>query len=192
MKKPICLLPLLLLLLLPLLAACGSDDILAPSGFRLASNPEIVQYRLFVPNSWIIDRQDGMTAAHCSEYDLSNVSVTVHELNSQQMAEADPITAYFAHYRADFESTVGPMELLTDGVDLSFGDGERGAEGTKYYPAKKYEFRKTFSGADYQVMQIFCRKDTRMVLFTYTASVDHYQDNLPTIEDMLNNFYFEK
>ena len=75
MKKIISL--FLLSIMLFSLAACGDDtpsDI--PEGMKLASDTEIVDYLLYVPEDWEITSKTGMTMAQASMNDDSNVIVT--------------------------------------------------------------------------------------------------------------------
>lgn len=68
---------LLLAVLLLSLVACGNEntgDI--PDGMKLASDPEIVDYLLYVPEDWVVTSQTGMTMAQASLNDDSNVIVT--------------------------------------------------------------------------------------------------------------------
>ncbi len=76
MKKIIAL--LLLSVMLLSLAACGSGEEGAPDGMKLASNTEIVDYKLFVPEDWVVTASTGMTMAQVSLNDVSNVVVTHH------------------------------------------------------------------------------------------------------------------
>lgn len=75
MKKTIAL--LLLFVMLFSLAACGEDGTSdVPAGMKLASDPEIVDYYLYVPEDWKVTSQTGMTTAQASLNDDSNVIVT--------------------------------------------------------------------------------------------------------------------
>lgn len=68
---------LLLAVMLLSLVACGSDTPEGvPDGMKLASDPEIVDYYLFVPESWEVTSRTGMTMAQASLNDDSNVIVT--------------------------------------------------------------------------------------------------------------------
>ena len=54
--------------------SCDADE--APDGMKLASNTDIVDYRLYVPESWIVSNADrGATQAYASEGDRTNVLV---------------------------------------------------------------------------------------------------------------------
>ena len=67
----------LLAVMLFSLVACGDDtptDI--PEGMKLASDTEIVDYLLFVPENWEVTSKTGMTMAQASLNDDSNVIVT--------------------------------------------------------------------------------------------------------------------
>ena len=75
MKKILSL--LLLSVMLFSLVACGDDtptDV--PDGMKLASDTEIVDYLLYVPENWVVTSQTGMTMAQASLNDDSNVIVT--------------------------------------------------------------------------------------------------------------------
>lgn len=75
MKKLVSL--LLLFVMLFSLAACGDDTPEGvPEGMKLASDTEIVDYLLFVPETWVVTAQSGMTMAQASLNDDSNVIVT--------------------------------------------------------------------------------------------------------------------
>lgn len=75
MKKIVSL--LLIFVMLFSLAACGSNTPSdAPDGMKLASDPEIVDYYLYVPEDWEVTSQTGMTMAQASLSDDSNVIVT--------------------------------------------------------------------------------------------------------------------
>lgn len=67
----------LLLSMLLSLAACGNDTPEGvPEGMKLASDTEIVDYLLYVPDDWQVTSQTGMTMAQTSLNDDSNVIVT--------------------------------------------------------------------------------------------------------------------
>ena len=78
MKKIVSLILLFTMLLsLASLTACGNDTPTnAPDGMKLASDPEIVDYFLYVPEDWVVTSQTGMTMAQTSLNDDSNVIVT--------------------------------------------------------------------------------------------------------------------
>lgn len=80
MKKTVAI--LLLLATVLAFAACGDDNSGVPTGMKLASNPEIVDYSLFVPEDWEIISATGMTMAQVSRNDVSNVIVTHHTVSS--------------------------------------------------------------------------------------------------------------
>lgn len=57
------------------LFSCGNEEE-APDGMKLASNTDIVDYKLFVPEGWTVSNADrGATQAFVSEGDRTNVLV---------------------------------------------------------------------------------------------------------------------
>ena len=57
-----------------ILVSCG-DDSDVPAGMKLASNTDIVDYKLFVPENWIVSLNDTRTAAQVSEKDRTNINI---------------------------------------------------------------------------------------------------------------------
>ena len=111
MKK---ILSLLLIAILALtLVACGASENGAPNGMKLASNPEIVDYTLYVPESWFIRESAGYTMAQAAQTDTSSVIVTNHShTNTIEYRDAkNTMIAYL--YGAD------EVNLSTDGSDTS-------------------------------------------------------------------------
>ena len=73
MKK--ILLALMVALMCLCLFSCGNDDD-TPKGMKLASDTKIVDYKLFVPESWVVsDAQRAVTQAYASDEDRTNVMV---------------------------------------------------------------------------------------------------------------------
>lgn len=74
---------LLVFVLLFALISCGQSEDGTPYGMKLASNPEIVEYTLYVPEDWTVTYSAGMTMAQASLNDPTNVIVTHHSQTSQ-------------------------------------------------------------------------------------------------------------
>ena len=66
----------IILSLLSLLAIVGcSSDTDVPSGMKLASNTDVVAYKLFVPESWLVTLNDTRTAVQVSDTDTTNINI---------------------------------------------------------------------------------------------------------------------
>lgn len=59
-------------------ASCGETVDDAPIGMKLASDPEVVDYKVYVPTDWAITSKTGMTMAQVSLADASSMIVTNH------------------------------------------------------------------------------------------------------------------
>jgi len=76
MKK---LITMILLLAMTLsFSACGNDQGDVPYGMKLASDPETVDYLVYVPEDWAVTVKAGMTMAQVSLADATNMIVTNH------------------------------------------------------------------------------------------------------------------
>ena len=178
MKNCLRICALLLGVLLALgLCACGKEDLLAPDGYQLASNLDVVEYKLYVPNSWTVDERTGFTSAYCNAVDRSNISVMAVEL-SQVVTPAE----YFATYRADFESQFGAMDMVSENTELLIAQSA----------AAQYVYKITKLGTEYQIMQAVCIHGARAYLITFTATTERYEEHTADLEDILKFFSFTK
>ncbi len=73
---------LLVFVLLFAFVSCGQDATDVPLGMKLASNPEIVNYTLYVPEDWMVSSSTGMTMVQASYTDPTNLIVTHHSHQS--------------------------------------------------------------------------------------------------------------
>jgi hypothetical protein len=165
----------LLLLTLCAFVAC-SDGPKEYNGYKMIANTDVTEYYFYVPESWDVDRQDGMTAAHVSSSDLTNVSLTTHELP----ADAATQEAYCTKYETD---------LKTIGTPAYVKYREARLLGTK--PATQYEYTMAIGTTTYHYMQIICLHNGRAYLFTYTAaSQEKYNEHRETVDKLLGVFAF--
>ncbi|MBQ7172096.1 MAG: hypothetical protein IJR89_07460 [Clostridia bacterium] len=158
-----------------LLAACAKTENSVPTGMKLASS-EIVAYRLYVPENWTVDMSTGVTSAYVSSSDRSNLSVVFFDTTE---AEGEDPAAYFARYQKEYKETLGDMtepeesDAKLDGVD-----------------AKQYVWSAKVAGAEYRFLQIYCVKDGRIYLLTFTATPEKYEEHLEKLGIILANFRF--
>ncbi len=165
----------LLLLTLCAMVACN-DDPQEYQGYKMIANTDVVEYYFYVPESWDIDRQDGMTAAHVSSSDLTNLSVSTYELPT----DITTLEAYCDKYETD---------LLTLGTPNYTKQRENRLLGEK--PAAQYEYTMTIGAATYYYRQIVCLHSNRIYLVTYTAfSQEKYNEHMETVDKILGVFAF--
>lgn len=72
----------LVIVLLFALVSCGQEEEGAPFGMKLASNSDIVEYTLYVPEDWTVIYSTGMTMVQASYTDPTSLIVTHHSHES--------------------------------------------------------------------------------------------------------------
>lgn len=190
MKKILSL--LLLLSCLLTLVACGGEEPEYPEhyGYKMISDPSIVEYYFYVPEDWVVDEQTGMTSAHLSARDRTNVSVTTYEASSA----LSTMEAFWTKYEQDFTATYGEIAYTTaaDGTQNRAIARTLGGQ-----PALAYEYKRAFLGTTYCVNQALVMYQNRFYLFTFMGLAgegnESYAPNVDTgcITDMLTFFAFK-
>ncbi len=157
------------------LASCSPVDAYVPAGMKNISS-DVVEYKLYIPESWTADISTGVVSAYCSQSDKSNISMTAFELRD---AESD-LVSFWDSYKDTFEKTFSDMEYETEGEDMLVAGNV----------AKKYVYTATVSGDAYKFMQVTILKDARVYLFTYTATEANYDSHTEEIASILENISF--
>lgn len=166
---------LVLVFALTLMTACGKKAD-APKGMKLASG-DAASYSLFIPKDWKIDVQTGYTAAHVSEEDKTNVSVTVYDLehtNSTVDEWWEVNSADFAVVCTDYKEIRIGADTVLDGVN-----------------AKEYVYSAKLGSAEYTYHQVAAVTDSGTVyVITYTTTPDKYESHLETFNKITSEFKF--
>ena len=164
------------------LVSCGQEDGI-PSGMKYACDPDIVDYSLFVPESWIVDQTTGISQAHVSAKDLSSVQVAQWNLTEN----ISNYEEWWEDYKSSIEK-VGVVEILGDGEDVTFGG---------ITDAKKYEYKLTVGkGTDYErtykcmVIDTITRGSVYVFLYNSIEKGDLYSSNLESVNKIIENFRF--
>lgn len=202
MKKTLAFL-LLALLLLPTLAACGDEESDIPYGMKLASNPDAVDYSLYVPKDWEITMANGATMAQASLADSTSVIVTNHT-NTQFAAMSDAKDTLSAYYNGTEsaegykDKLIGLFDTVTDAegnltsslvlvqepANITLKKGESNVA------ALKVVYTATLDGASIQQVLVMAYEDDYFYNITFTTSPALYEDNETTFETILENFNF--
>ena len=160
---------------LTIMTACGKKED-APSGMKLASG-DAASYSLYIPKSWKIDVQTGYTAAHVSDEDKTNVSVTVYDLEHTNSTVDD----WWEVNSADFAVVCTDYKEITIGADTVL-DGVN---------AKEYVYSAKLGGAEYTYHQVAAVTDSGTVyVITYTCTPDMYESHLETFNKITSEFKF--
>ena len=164
------------------LVSCTDDDNI-PDGMKYACDPDIVDYSLFVPESWIVDIQTGASMAHVSETDFSSVQVCQWNLTN----ELKDYDSWWKEYKIGIEN-LGAVEYVDSELVNTVVDG---------IAAKKCQYKLTFNkGSEnektysYMVIGIITRGSVYVFLYTSLEDGDLYNTNMPVIEEIIKEFKF--
>ena len=174
-----------------LITSCGNQETEIPDGMKLAES-EFVDYKLFVPNAWIVDITTGVLTAKTD--DNSNVSIqTMTPSGSYKNADEYFRTDYFAKVQSTFKNvTLIEEECSTE--NQKFGSTNE--------PCVKYVYTVDSDGATYKLLQYFTYYSGYLYIFTYTAQIaeydaegnvtelDYFADHLEEVSEIVKNFVF--
>lgn len=161
-----------------MLNSCAKDkDPNVPEGMTVSEN-EAVDYYLYYPEEWRLDRNDGMVSVYASEGDRSNVSVTAFTVpqgvtNIEEYLNSD--------YLGYVESNFPELEMLTEAEVSTLGGVE----------SRKYVFTANIAGADYKFMQNITYRYGYVYIFTYTSTVDAFDTHIDDVTAMAEAFEFK-
>ena len=131
MKKTL-LLILISVLAIFCLVACDNDGV--PNGMKVAYDASRADYTLFVPEGWIIDTMDEMSAAHVSDGDRTSISV--------KKSKADNVNSWWTSYKKALSSTFRDLNITIEGEDyvLSGLNGQRFVFTASFNNASHYKY----------------------------------------------------
>ncbi len=175
---------LAMILFLSMLFSCGTqteEGIAVPSGMQAIAS-EAGDYYLMVPAAWLPDTTKGMTSAFAEDAARSSVTVCANELTR----EIDSIASYWDEFQAQFAAAFSDFTMLDElPTDVTIAAGSESA-----IEGKKYRYTATIGEVQYQWMQILFIRNATIYIFTYTSTVDGYEENLDTVNEILSNFTF--
>lgn len=153
------------------------ETVTVPEGMQLLSN-KAVDYIMFVPASWSITVNTGMSAARAPEGSAS-VSVVGFDIRT---ADTD---AFWSGYEADIKATFGNMTYLSeenkyDALTLA-----------GYESARTYKFTVDKGGAVYRYSETVLIRDGYVYLITYSAKSDDFAAYEADYAKMLTEFKFK-
>ena len=161
------------------LTSCGEEEII-PDGMKYACDIDIVDYSLFVPESWVVDMTTGTSMAHVSSADRSSVQVAQWNL-TENIKDYD---AWWTEYKKSIEK-IGEAQYISNAVDTKMGGVD----------AKKYVYELTmYKGTDdevtYKYMVIGTITRGSVYVFMYASVGDYYDENMDTVNNIIDNFRF--
>jgi len=147
----------------------------APEGMKIVSGTD-VSYRFFVPEDWVIDRDDRIYAAYVKE-DGTSVSVVPYLPNTESMSVAE----YFAISEKQMKNLAGEENYQLIGSEQVTLGGRT---------ATLYQYSLVLNGTEYRYRQIVAAYRSMIYSVTYTALPEHEQTHLPELDRIISAFAF--
>lgn len=144
-----------------------------PDGMKIASADQI-EYRLYVPKTWICDAASGRSEAYYPESQKSNISVS-----SYSPEVSISVQDYFAECEQKYKTTLPQYERISV--------QERTVAERKAYA---YTYRCVVEGLEFRMMQTVFTYNGILYSITYTALADTFDLHLSDVEAMLSAFRF--
>lgn len=174
------------LLVFAFTACSGNASI--PDGYKIASNADVCDYTLFVPETWITGNTgSSVTTATVSNSDSCNISVS-----PLKPGNALTVGELWINNADEYRSLFGEsFTVLEEGAQVKVG--------TAGYVGYRYVFTAKQLGKDYKFMQIFFVHGDNVYAFTYTATydatgadanADHYNKHLEIVNSILSLMAF--
>ena len=151
-----------------------------PEGMQIASN-DIVEYRLYVPLSWVCNAESGVSEAYYPESGKTNVTLTSYSpsANERGMTLAQYVDKCVAEYK---QTVKGFPETVTVTDGLTVADKE----------AKALDFSAEYDGVTYKLRQVmfYASAFDLYYTFTYTATAENYALHIADFDAMIEAFCF--
>ncbi len=162
-----------LMIALPVLCACSEADDEAPAGMKLVKN-DIVNYKLYVPETWTESISTGVVGAFCSNSDVTNVTVMAWNVDSNET-----IDSWWEKGQSDFGLILDDMKLSSTETTTLGG-----------VAAKKYTYTAKLGENEYSFIQVACIHWSMVYVLTITSLPDLIGSHSEDIENILASFKF--
>lgn len=166
------------------IVSCGKNDD-APKDMQRASS-EFVNYVLFVPKTWTVDKTDGVISAYVAD-DKSNVSVTTFTPTRSYDSVVDYTEEYLKTLEKTYvgyeyiekESLIPTAEKLETGITLG------GVNATRLV------YKLSQGDTVYKIMQVIISAKGYVYTLTYTALADKYDTHVDDVAKIIAEFKFK-
>ena len=161
------------------LASCTSSDV--PKGMKSAYNSSEVEFKLYVPESWIIDSMNKISSAHVSDRDSTGISLK----KTSYTSEAE----WWSAFKSSITSTFTKVNLILEDADdvISGLNAKKNVFTASFTPNSSYKYELYGIKSGDHVFEIMIKYEgiTRDGNTTYTD--ERYKDD---IKKILNNVSF--
>ena len=154
------------------LVSC-TPDLDTPDGMQAASL-DGVEYALYVPEGWVVNKNSGVSGAYVSAYDKSNVNLISYVPTTAMTAE-QYWTVCEESYKAEFDN----YTFVESGSVTMAGQ-----------PAPYYVYTATIGGDDYKFLQAIVGSNGIFYNLTYTATPELYDSHVEEVMSVIEAFTF--
>lgn len=145
-----------------------------PDGMKIASHKNL-EYRFYVPKSWICDSESGKSEAYYPESGRSNVAVT-----SYSPDEVTSLADYVASCKESYSASISGYELIEEKNDI-FVAGRS---------AISITFKSNYDGIEYNTRQVIVLYSDIFYSITYTATAENFGLHTEDVDRMVSAFTF--
>ena len=162
-------------------AACSdANDIDVPMGMMLASDPDLPNYVLMVPNDWTIENSTGTVTANYRDNLSNQVLATFSATFNTPESKNVTAESYFDTYIKEYTQTFGEPKDI-DSAPCLLDNKE----------AMKYTYSATFGDTEYKFWQVICIHEGIIYTLTYSATAQYFDNYAEDMSLILSNFYFK-
>ena len=152
-----------------------------PEGMQIASS-DVVEYRFYVPLSWVCDAESQMSEAYYPESEKTNVTVTSYSPSAEEREAGMELLDYVKKCLVDYRASIKnfPNEITVSDTTVA---GK---------PAKSVEFMANYGDASYKIRQVVFYASELGLYYavTYTATAERYNQHMADFEAMIAAFTF--
>lgn len=158
------------------MTACGKEAA-EHSGYVLASSDK-VDYFMYVPETWKIDKSSLFTSAYCSSGDATSISATAYGLSF-----SDPtLENWWKGFAEEFKLAYTDTDIDKAKVEEANLGGVDG---------RKYTFKGSLAGQEYDFIMVAATKGGYVYYLTYTSVPKYYKDHLEELGKVIEYFEFK-
>lgn len=174
--KRIIALAVALVMCLAVFCSCSKNDPNVPTGMKLASG-ENVDYYMYVPEAWRVDKSDLYTSANYSSGDPTSISATAYAISSDIKSLSD--------WWKGFEE-----EMATVYKDISKVEKTEAKLGG--IKGEEYTFTATLGEQQYNFVITAVIKDYYVYYVTYTSVPEYNENHLEERTQVIEAFEFKE
>ena len=176
MSKKILSVVLALVMCLAVFCSCSKKDPSAPSGMKLASGDN-VDYYMYVPEAWRVDKSDLYTSANFSSGDPTSISATAYAISS----DIPTLDEWWKVFEKEMKT------VYADVSEIEASNAKLG--GIK---GKEFSFTAKLGEQSYNFIITAVIKDYYVYYITYTSVPEYNENHLEERTQVVEAFEFKK